>query len=493
MRIGLIQVMQETSSFNPTLTTLGDFENFGIWEGHELLRRFDPASPISGYLEGIEQSGAKVETVPIVRGSAQSGGRLALEAFDFFNTKIRDGLCDAGELDGLVMLLHGAASAEGIDDVEGALLETARSVVGASLPLALMLDHHANVTQKMIDHCDLLMGFRTQPHDQRETARDLTLLGVRLFSGEVAPTMAWRKLRMLTHQEQYLTSQGPMKALFDRAREMERDPRVLTVSPFPMQPWLDADEAGWSVVVVTDNEPALAEELAENLAAFAWSMRTGFQRTESRPVDEAVKNADNSIAGPILLSDTGDSVLGGSAGDSTVVLEALLRLGVRRPALVPMIDPVAARTLAAANIGDTVTLSIGGRSSPLFSPLIVTGVVRAVADGVVELSDHPQNLINMGRSVAFEVGSVTLLVTEFAGVAGIHPTVYRHVGIEPAEFQTIVMKTASNFQYMAPITSAMIRAATPGPTQSDIATLPWQRVPRPIFPIDATTTWRAER
>ena len=183
-------------------------------------------------------------------------------------------------------------------------------------------------------------------------------------------------------------------------------------------------------------------------------------------------------------------MLGGSGGDSTVLLEAILRLGIGGRALIPMIDPVSARRLAHAGIGATVTLELGGRSAPFFSPLTVTGVVRAVAGGVVELTDHAETEIDMGHTVAFEVGPVTLLVTEYAGVAGIHPAVYRHVGIEPADFQMIVMKTASNFQYMAPLTSTMIRAATPGPTQSDIAALPWQRIPRPCFPMEALTSWR---
>lgn len=494
MRIGLIQVMQETCSFNPTPTTLGDFASFGIHRGADVLERSDTAGPIAGYLEGVRLSGLAVDTVPIVRGTAQSGGRLTREAFEHFDTVIREGLTAAGDLDGVVMLLHGAASADGIDDVEGALLATARSVIGPDVPLALMLDHHANVTRAIVDHADLLMGFRTQPHDQLETARDLTLLAIRLAAREIAPTTSWRKLRMLTHQEQYLTVRGPMKVLFDRAREMEGDPRVLTVSPFPMQCWLDADEAGWAVVVVTDDDPQLADRLADELAELAWSMRDEFQVTESVSVDEAVRLADaatgTDMARPTLLSDTGDSVLGGSGGDSTVILEAILRLGIEGRALVPMIDPVSAVELAAAGVGATVTLAVGGRSTPLFRPLEVAGVVRAVGDGLADADDLPQGRINMGRCAAFDVGPVTLLVTEFAGAAGIHPASYRHLGIEPGDFRMIVMKTASNFQYMAPLTTTFIRVATPGPTQSDLAALPWERAPRPIFPLDPTPSWR---
>lgn len=490
MRIGLVQITQETSSFNPTLTTLADFESFGIYEGDEILERLRSAGPIGGYVAGIETSGVDVETVPIIRAAARSGGRLTLESFEYFNDKVRTGLQQAGDLDGVVMLLHGAASAEGIDDVEGELLKTARQAVGSAVPIAVMLDHHANVTQAMVDHSNVIVGFRTQPHDQFETAQALTELAVRLFSREITPTTAWRKLPMLTHQEQYLTSGGPMKTLFDRARQMEDDPSVLTVSPFPMQCWLDADEGGWSMIVVTDDDPELAEHLADELAELAWSMRADFQRTESVPVDEAVLAADRASDGPVIVSDTGDSVLGGSGGDSTVLLEAMLRLGIDGPALIPMIDPIAAAELAQAGVGATVTLDIGGRSAPLFfHPVTVTGVVSAVADGVVELTDHAETEIDMGDTVAFTVGPVTLLVTEFAGVAGIHPAVYRHVGIEPADFQILVMKTASNFQYMT-MASAMIRAATPGPTQSDIAALPWERIPRPCFPMESLTSWR---
>jgi microcystin degradation protein MlrC len=490
MRIGLIQITQETSSFNPTLTTLADFESYGIYEGPEILERLETSGPVGGYLDAVRRSDVDVETVPIIRATARAGGRVSTEAFEFFDGKVRDGLREAGQLDGLVMLLHGAASAEEIDDVEGALLRTAREVIGPSMPLALMLDHHANVTQEIIDHSDIIVGFRTQPHDQFETARDLTAHALRLFGEQIVPTMGWRKLRMLTHQEQYLTSRGPMKTLFDRAREAERDPRVLAVSPFPMQCWLDADEGGWAIVVVTDDDAPLAESLADELADLAWSMREDFQRIESRAVDDAVTDADQAENGLVLLSDTGDSVLGGSGGDSTVILEAILRLGIRHRALVPMIDGTSAARLAQAGVGATVTLELGGRSNPFFTPLEVTGIVRAVSDGVVELSGHAEDRIEMGHTVAFEVGTVTLLVSEYAGIAGIDPVVYRHVGVEPADYQMAVMKTASNFQYMAPLTSTIIRVATPGPTQSDIAALPWQRVPRPIFPMESPQSWR---
>ena len=97
----------------------------------------------------------------------------------------------------------------------------------------------------------------------------------------------------------------------------------------------------------------------------------------------------------------------------------------------------------------------------------------------------------MGQVVVVDVGNVTVLVTEHSGVGGIHPGVYRNLGVEPSDYKMIVMKTASNFQYMKDITTTFVRVATPGPTQSDVTSLPWSRIPRPMFPLDPLETWRS--
>jgi len=211
MRVALIHVMQETDTFNPVPTTLDGFQNVALLEGSCVLERVDPAGPIAGCLEAIRISGKKVEIVPIVRADAQSGGRLTTETLATLTDKITHGLHQSGQLNGVIMFLHGAAAAVGCDDVEGELLAAVRSIIGPRTPLALMLDHHANVTTKMMANTEVLMAFRTQPHDPFETGRDLTTIALRVFAGEVKPTMVWRKLPMITHQEQFLTASGPMK------------------------------------------------------------------------------------------------------------------------------------------------------------------------------------------------------------------------------------------------------------------------------------------
>jgi microcystin degradation protein MlrC len=226
MRVAVIHIGQETNDFNPVPTTLADFEAFGIYEGNEMLERMRGRGQVGGCVDAVAEARGQVEWVPIISAWAMAGGRITTEARLFFEDKIRTGLRSAGRVDALAAHLHGAASAEGLDDVEGAQLAICREVLGRDLAIVLSLDHHANVTQRMVDLSTAIVGHRTQPHDTYDTGRVAGALLLRILRREVRPVMAWRKLRLITHQEQYLTAHGPMKTWFDQARHGARSARA---------------------------------------------------------------------------------------------------------------------------------------------------------------------------------------------------------------------------------------------------------------------------
>lgn len=492
MRIALIHIAQETNDFNPLPTTMEDYRAFGIIEGQEVLKEHADVGSIGGYLEAMREFGQSVETVAIIRGFAVAGGRLDTETFEFFQDRIRAGLKAAGRIDGLMLQLHGACAADGVDDVEGEQAELCRQILGPDVPIILALDHHANITTKIMASVDGIVGHRTQPHDLHDTGKLGGEMMLKVASGRAKPVMAWRKIPLVSHQEKFLTSKGPMKKWFDKARAMEGDPKVLQVSNYPMQPWLYVKEGGWATVVVTNGNQALAEEIAEEMAEFVWNIRAEFEEREAIPVDDAVWAADTAEKGVVVLSDTGDTVFGGAAGDSKVILESVLRLGIKSKILIPMISKKAVAELVTAGEGTEITLDLGGcTATEFFKPLSVTGTVRKIADGSAARVDgyKHQGVINMGRVVIFDTGPVRLLITELRGVAGNLPSVYRIFGIEPTDYKIAVLKTASNFQFFAQITSKLIRADTRGPGQSDVYSLPWKRLPRPVHPLDPVVDW----
>ena len=123
---------------------------------------------------------------------------------------------------------------------------------------------------------------------------------------------------------------------------------------------------------------------------------------------------------------------------------------------------------------------LGGHATGFFAPLSVTGTVRQMGGGVVKVAKHNQLEVDLGRAVIFEIGPVTMLLTELRAVAGNLPEVYRALGVEPEDYDMVVLKTASNFQYFLPIASRVIRVDTagPGPVRDRVAALAAAAAPR---------------
>lgn len=503
MRIAIAVVSHEGCTFNPTLTDLTAFEARCLVYGQEMIDSPpDAAGHLRGAVETLRHLAPDVELIPTVAARTTAGGRIERATLEHLRTTILDGLGDAGELDGFVFCLHGAGAAEGIDDVEGYLLESVREVLGPDLPIGVTLDHHANITQKMISHATVIVGDRYQPHDKYDTGRLLAELFMRVLRGEVDPVMVYRKLPLISHQEQYLTSKPPMKTWFDTARALESAGTVLSASTFPMQPWLDVEEAGFSVVVVTDGGQTTADEAADKVADVGWSLRADFQVTDSVSPDEAVAIAAR-MDGFAVMSDTGDAVGGGSGGDSTVLLEAFLRHGGPR-ALIPMVHPPIAGIIDDLQEGQELTLELGSAVSGWWDPVTVTGVVRKIdpdymvpvggtVKHVTSANALPvQDARSCGATVVLEVDNVMLVISERPGNAGRAPVHFTGLGIDVDGFDAAVLKTASNFQFWSPdMTTNVVRADTTGPTQSDIIGLNWERIPRPMYPLDAgLSAWR---
>jgi microcystin degradation protein MlrC len=497
MRIAIASISQETASFTPVPTTLDDFRHFGLYEGDEVLKEVAAAGPLAGFMHAVEEEGVDLVPLPIIQARAGAGGIITAKAYDYFHTTVVQGLQRALPLDGFWFAQHGAAVSQEVEDMEGHLLQAAREVVGPDVPIVMPCDHHANITRRIVDHADAVVGHRTQPHDQEDTGYQAAKLLFAIIRGDLRPTTGWCKIPIITHQEQFLTRSGPMKEWFDLAREMETRTdasgrRVASASCFPMQPWLDVAEGGWSSLVITNDDPELAHELAAELADKAWSLREAFTRLSSVSPAEAIRRAVAAERGLVVISDTGDAVFGGGPGDSTILLAEMLRQRIPCTALVPMVDPEAVAVAWQAGVDAEVTVAVGGKRDNLFSqPVEVTGRVAALAEGWLSADVVGLGAFDMGRSALLEVGPIKLVVSEFRGVGGNHPVVYRRFGIEPAEAKMVVLKTASNFQYYADLTSEVIRADTPGLTMSHLEQLPWRNLPRPIYPLDELPEWRA--
>ena len=488
MRIGVARFSQETNSFSPVVTDLAAFERAGVRLGADFDLSYDwQRSGIGGFVRAASPRD-DVELVPLMYASAGPGGTVTREAFDYLSQQLVNQIKASGPLDAIYLNLHGAMAAEHEDDPEGVLLEMIRAEVGPSPRIAAYTDHHACITHRMIESADVIVGHRTQPHDHPATGAETARVLFHIVDEGITPIVAMRKAPMITHQEQYRTHRAPMTVWFDLAREMESRPGVISVSTYPMQPWLDVEEGGWASIVYTDNDAELADELAKELTRCVWGLRHDLMVQESIPVEQAIGRANAAERGIVVLSDTGDSAAGGATGDSNVILAEMIRQGVTGIALVPMVDAPAALAAAEAGVGATIEVRLGRSLDPDWGdPITVTAEVRNITDGWVDTGGFYEPY-TQGTSALLAVGNILVAVSEFRGRTMNMPSYWAHYGVDATDrdaIQMVVVKTASNFQYFGEWTSEVIRVDTPGHTQSRVTDFDWQRLPRPIFPLDA--------
>lgn len=494
-RVAVAGLAFEANSFAPGRTGLDAFETSTFAEGPDVLTVGEGLDSIAGAVEVAEAAG--VEVVPTTVATAMSGAPVAADAYAALRKRLLDGLAPLrGQVDGVYLELHGAMVAEDEPDTEGDLLEAVAELMG--VPVAASFDLHCHFTARMGTATPLIAGYHTLPHvDMISTgARAMRLLLHQL--GGARPTIAWRKIPMITPPEGQDTNHPPINEVIGRIKQMIADePGVLDASLFMTQPWLDVPELGWSAVVVTDGDSELAQARADEIAQMAWDRRERVLAPKIS-IDDALRRAAQARPdreqGPFILGDGADSVSAGATGDGVEVLEALVRHqaegGVTGKAQVIVTDAAAARQCVEAGLGAEVTLRVGGSLAPQFHHSVeITGTVVTITDGRY-MSFYPPSPHDLGCAVVVQVGEHVHVVVVERPAGQLDYQLFKRVGLDPREAHIVVTKSAGGYRaFFEPIARECLDVDTKGPSDSRLGRMPFTRVDRPLYPLDPDLTW----
>jgi microcystin degradation protein MlrC len=486
VKIAVAAILQESNTFSPVFTRYDDFTPV---YGRDALRRHEgKLTEMGGFIDVLRK--ARVEIAPVCAAWAITANRLLrpdfkklLAAFELHLRRARP--------EALLLAMHGAQTAVGEDDVEGRILQSAREILGPGVPIVVTLDLHANVTRRMVNLATAIAGYHTYPHiDMFETGQKAARLLLRTLKGDCRPAMALRKLPLIIPPENAQTHRGPMHKLIRAAQALEQSGKAEAVSIFPVQPWMDIDEMGCAVVAVTNDDPRAAQRHADSLARRLWDNKRAFE-VKLTPVPEAIGAALKMKSGLAVLAESSDSTGSGSPGDSTGVLKHLVRAPLTEPAAIFLVDPAAVKRAVSAGIGATLTMKIGGAFDRKNSrPVKVTGRVRLISDGRWTARARGYNTgitTSMGRAVVLEVGQVQILIAEKSSMT-VDPELFRSHGIDPAWCRIAVVKSPNGFRAAyEPIARAIFVVDTPGVSPSNVASLKFRRIARPIYPLDPQT------
>ena len=480
MRLFIAGILQETNYFSPIPTGQESFLN-QYWDPKQQSSPPDHVNLLA-YGGALERAQAlQIETVPSIFASAVPAAPMGSATWQSLKARILDDLLEATPMDALFLFLHGAMAAKDVDDCEGELLEAARTIVGEGVPIACVMDLHGNLSERMMRNADYVIACKEYPHvDLRDqAARAVDLLRAQV-EGEVHPTSAALRVPLLTISP---TTSGPVKPLVEAMRRAEDAQGVLSVSAFHGFFGADHMDVGAGIIAITDSNLAQAESVAQRLAdQFIDAVIA--QGQIGVDLDTALEQASKA-RGRVILADRADNAGGGAASDSTLLLAELLRRGMRDVALGCLWDPVAANLCHLAGVGSRIQLRLGGKIGPLSgNPLDVKVEVLAIADDIRQAwFGRGKPNLPLGKSAAIRIGGVDLVIGSLR-----HQVFSRHVfeghGIDLESKNLIVVKSTQHFvEAFAPL-GQIIYCDLPGTCSMDLNTLPYQRLQRPLWPLD---------
>lgn len=485
MRVAVAGFEYEGNSLSNKIDGRADFADKLLVEGQDVLRRTEGKGlALSGAIAVLRAAGHEI--VPIFATRGGSGGHVEESFARACIDRIVDGIAAAGALDGVYLALHGAMIAGGLADPEGELLERLRGRLGDETPIAASLDLHAHVTHRMVDNATILVGYETYPHEDadRTGACAATLL-VRTLAGEIKPAMALSKINALVPVLGGATQgNAPMTEVAALARGMETQPGVLSVSYFPVQPWLDIADVGITGLTVADRMET-ARSCARDIVMAMWDRRRAFE-LEAWPPREAIRRALSTSDKTTLVVDAPDAIGAGAPGDHPAVIDAILTEAPGVDAAVYIVDPAAVERARAAGIGARLTLALGAGRDPRYArPIDVTVTVESLHEGTFTYRGGPARgaTARLGACAVLRAGGLRILAGSNA-VYEYGAEHYAACGIDVSAMRLVSCKNLMNFRTLLGPGRGYVVVHGPGASPLRLQDVPWQRRKRPCWPVD---------
>jgi microcystin degradation protein MlrC len=479
-RVFVAGMFHETNAFSPIPT--GRFAFDAVF-GHDPARsRSDRSLPGFSAMANFATV-AGCEVIVSHYGFAQPSARPAYGIYTAVRDAILCDLKDRGPFDAVLYFLHGAQMAEGEDDCEGDLLTHTRALVGPEAIVAVELDLHANVSSAMTRAADIVLACREYPHtDFDARAEQLTALALAAIKGHIRPVTRFTPVPMMGL---FHTTDPHLAALVAGTVNTESVEGIHAVSLIHGFAQANTPLVGAGVLIVADRDTE-TDRIAEALAEEFFAIRAE-SHADRKFVDEIVATIAaaeiDPLKGPLVVADYADNAGGGAGSDSTFLLEALLEARIDGVALGMIWDPVAVNFAHDAGVGASIDLRLGGKTGATAgSPLDVRATVTAVREDAAQRALGLE--LTLGRSAALEIDGIAVVVNSERQQV-FSPTCFADHDIDLAKLRAVIVKSAQHFRAaFEPIARAILYCESPGVMNRVYPPERFDRVTRPIWPID---------
>jgi microcystin degradation protein MlrC len=187
---------------------------------------------------------------------------------------------------------------------------------------------------------------------------------------------------------------------------------------------------------------------------------------------------------PVVIADPADNAGGGAPSDNTTIARELIKMEAPSAAIGPIWDPIAVRLCFDAGAGARFPLRFGGKTGPASGqPVDALVEVTSLARDCWQSFGPTQ--VPLGDCAAIRIGGIdVVLITKRTQALGLE--LFSNLGIDPLARKILVVKSTNHFMAAyGPIAGKVIYVESDGPLARDYRKLPYTKVQRPIWPLDA--------
>ncbi len=412
---------------------------------------------------------AGFEVIPSIYANALPSGSVERDVYEYYKDQIIDTVKKHPDADGIYIYVHGSMEVDGVGSGELRLAKEIRETVCENCIIAYTMDLHANITEELSDHVNIICGYKTAPHvDQPESQVRAAKALVHCLKNNIKPVTHTVKIPMLVKGDTMLTANEPLKSLEEETRVLEEREDIFGVNMFFGHAWIDAKNTSASVVVSADKKET-AEEISKIYANKLWQTRKEYKfLIEAESAEECVKRAVLGTEKRIFITDSGDNTTAGAEGDTVELLKLL-------------IEAEPAKRTCVAGITDTALVE-EGFGKPIGARIYVKALGK---NGMItnrgEILGWAKEII--GRSLTVSFGNVDAIFTELRS-AFIEKGNFDKANADLLAYEIVVVKLGYLFTELKPYADRELFALTDGASCVEITRLGLKNIVRPMYPLD---------
>lgn len=484
MKVYAASIQTETNTFSPVPTSYEMFE-----ETYKTFRGQDPINP--NFWGAPMVAFQKLSTFyadTYIEGlcvAAEPAGIVPKKVYENYRNEILQDLQAQLPVDMVLLNLHGAMVAEDYDDCEGDFIACIRQLVGKDVPIGVELDLHTHLTEKMMQHADLIVAFKLYPHtDVAARAEELYHFTRKIALNQLDLQYGCYDCQMINL---FPTGSSPIKEFIDKIISLEKsDNKIISISFIHGFIWGDVSDLGAKIVVYTDKmqDPngQYAEKIAAKLGQQIYSVREQTQ-VDLLSVEALITHLAQAKEGPIVVADFSDNPGLGGMGDATFILRAILEAKISNVVFATIYDPAVVDEAHLAGLGKTIAINLGGKFGPLSGIPIKTNAIVKFLN--LQLTQTFSDLsLPLGKAVALEINDNIIIVNALRSQI-YSPDTITNMQISLNDKRAIIVKSSEHFRAaFAPIASEIVRASSPGVGNMDIKNIPYKNLKRKLWPIN---------